>query len=666
MHSTLPVEANTIIQHFALRRRVLVIFVHDLFVAMASFPLAWVLREGWGVLFRQGLLQSTLAFSIIAAGVFVALGLYRGVWRHSSAWDLIIVLRAATLAILIFLPVMFISDRLATVPRTVPIIQWLLLLIMLGGPRFAFRIWGGRMSSRPRNLMSRVPVIIAGTGESADLLIRAVTSDPQERYQVLGLLDLHTMTRGRDILRVPILGSIEELASVVHELAVKGRRPERLIFAEQVDGSLLRRVMGQAEGLRLELLRLPDPIDFKATVDDGRIELRPFALQELLGRPQIQFDHSSVRDLIKGRRILVTGAGGSIGSELMRQLARCEPSMLVYLDQCEFNLYSVEQELVTKAPSIVGVPILADIRDGKRIKRIFAEHCPDLIFHAAALKHVPMVEMNPIEGLHTNALGTRNVAEAAAECGARAMIQISTDKAVNPTSVMGASKRLAELYCQALDAGSAELQPVDRRTKRTRFMTVRFGNVLGSSGSVVPLFQKQISQGGPLTVTHPEIKRYFMTIREAVELVLQASSVGIRPDCARGQVFVLDMGEPIRIVDLARQIIRLAGKEPERDVQIVFSGLRPGEKLHEELFDRGEVRLPAIASGVLAARTQRVDDLALRKAFHAIDEACARGDAVWLRAILQFYVPGYVPDDQVAMEAKVADVRDIQAQVQTA
>ncbi|WP_191057622.1 polysaccharide biosynthesis protein [Geminicoccus harenae] len=633
---------------------------------MLSFPLAWTLREGWDVLLRPDMLRSTLAFVVVAGGVFVALGSYRGVWRYSSAGDLATVLRAATLAVLIFLPLLFMFDRLGEVPRTVPIIQWLLLLVMLGGPRFAFRIWGSRTTSSPKNLMSRVPVIVAGTGESADLLLRAVASDPQGRYQVLGLLDLDAATRGRDILGVPILGSLEELVRVVHELGARNRRPERLIFAERIDSSRLRRVMSQAEALQLDLLRLPDPVDFKAAVDDGRIELRPFALQELLGRPQIRFDHASVRNLIKGRRILVTGAGGSIGSELMRQLALCEPRMLVYLDQCEYNLYLVEQELAAKAPGIVGVPVLADIRDRKRIKRIFAEYCPELIFHAAALKHVPMVEMNPIEGLHTNALGTRNVAEAATECGARAMIQISTDKAVNPTSVMGASKRLAELYCQALDAGSDELQPVDPRPERTRFMTVRFGNVLGSSGSVVPLFQRQLAKGGPLTVTHPEIMRYFMTIREAVELVLQASAVGIRADCARGQIFVLDMGEPIRIVDLARQVIRLAGKEPDRDVRIVYTGLRPGEKLHEELFDKGEVRLPAITSGVLAARTQRVDDLALRKAFHAIDEACAQGDALSLQAILQFYVPGYVPGGQMAVEAKVAGPSGTQAKVQAA
>jgi O-antigen biosynthesis protein WbqV len=661
-----PVSPRQNFYKFIGNREIVVVFAHDLFVATLSLPLAWMLREGGDVLLRPNVLQSTLIFATVSGVVFIALGLYRGVWRYSSTGDLATVLRAATLAALLFLPMLFMFDRLGTVPRTVPIIQWLLLLVMLGGPRFAFRIWAARMSPSPRNTMSRVPVIVAGTGESTDLLIRAVASDLQGRYQVLGLLDLGSGTRGRDILGVPILGSIEELAPVVHELATKGRRPEHLIFAERIDSSRLRRIMSQAEALRLDLLRLPDPIDFRAAVDGGRIELRPFALQELLGRPQIKFDHSEVQNLIKGRRVLVTGAGGSIGSELMRQLALCEPKLLVYLDQCEYNLYLVEQELAAKSSSIVGVPILADIRDGKRIKQIFNEYWPDLVFHAAALKHVPMVELNPIEGLHTNALGTRNVAEAAAECGARAMIQISTDKAVNPTSVMGASKRLAELYCQALDAGSDELQPANPRADRTRFMTVRFGNVLGSSGSVVPLFQKQLARGEPLTVTHPEIMRYFMTIREAVELVLQASAVGIQPDCARGQVFVLDMGEPIRIVDLARQIIRLAGKEPELDVPIVFTGLRPGEKLHEELFDKGEVRLPAIASGVLAARTQRVDDLALRKAFHAIDEACARGDAAWLREILQCYVPGYVPDDWPAREAKVDDARATPAKVQAA
>ena len=298
-----------------------------------------------------------------------------------------------------------------------------------------------------------------------------------------------------------------------------------------------------------------------------------------------------MRRLIEGKRVLVTGAGGSIGSELVRQLAGFAPAHISLIDNCEYNLYAIDQELSQAAPSLSRSAVLCDVRDRRRVARAFDRERPELVFHAAAYKHVPLVEQNPLEGVRTNVIGTRNVADEAVRCGASAMVMISTDKAVNPTNVMGATKRLAEAYAQALDLAGSE----------TRFVTVRFGNVLGSTGSVVPLFQKQIASGGPVTVTHPDITRYFMTIPEAVQLVLQASVSGATADDYRGKLFVLDMGAPVRIADLARQMIRLAGKRPDIDIPIRYVGLRPGEKLHEELLHARETLVESPQSGLLLA-----------------------------------------------------------------
>jgi O-antigen biosynthesis protein WbqV len=316
-----------------------------------------------------------------------------------------------------------------------------------------------------------------------------------------------------------------------------------------------------------------------------------------LGRPEAKLNKGDIRNLIQGRRVLVTGAGGSIGSELVRQIAALEPSHLTLVEFSEFNLYRITMEARETFPGLEIRSLIGDVRDLARVKQIFACERPHLVFHAAAIKHVPIAEENIREALMTNVMGTRHMADCCLQSGCLAMVLISTDKAVYPSSVMGATKRLAEMYCQALDLSSTD----------TRFITVRFGNVLGSTGSVVPRFQEQLAKGGPITVTHPDVTRYFMTIHEAVELVLQASSLGIRPGDQRGKVLVLDMGEPIRIADLARQIIRLAGLRPDEDIKITYTGLRPGEKLHEELFADSEELMPSGADGVQLGKATTVE-----------------------------------------------------------
>jgi O-antigen biosynthesis protein WbqV len=336
----------------------------------------------------------------------------------------------------------------------------------------------------------------------------------------------------------------------------------------------------------------------------GSMRDRPVVIEDLLGRPETKLNRQDIRDLVRGKRVLVTGAGGTIGGELTRQIAMLEPTHLVLIEASEFNLYRIEMEIHEKFPSLSLSALIADVRDTVRCEQIFRHEKPELVFHAAAIKHVPIAEENAREAILTNVHGSRVIADCAIKAKTAAMVMISTDKAVRPSSVMGASKRLAEMYQQACDLSSSG----------TRFITVRFGNVLGSTGSVVPRFQEQIAKGGPLTVTHPEVTRYFMTVREAVELVLQASSLGARPGDQRGKVLVLDMGEPIKIADLARQMIRLAGLKPDEDIKIIYTGLRPGEKMHEELFAAEEQLMPSSADGVKLARSLTLELAPLSKA----------------------------------------------------
>jgi len=388
-----------------------------------------------------------------------------------------------------------------------------------------------------------------------------------------------------------------------------------------LSGQSLSVLVEQAERYGMRIRRAPRPtsLDTSALIDQPRqLELRPMAIEDLLNRPQVPLDREGMARLIQGRRVIVTGAGGTIGSELARQVAALGPERLIVLDNGEYALWLIDLELAERHPHVARESLLADIRDEARIRAVFEQWRPELVFHAAALKHVPMVEANPLEGLLTNVAGTRHVADAGRSVGARAMVLISTDKAVNPTSVMGASKRLAEMYCQALDISARA------SGHGMRCITVRFGNVLGSTGSVVPLFQRQLERGGPLTVTHPDMQRYFMTVREAVGLVLQASVVGsgdaALPSGEEGGIFVLDMGKPVKIVDLARQMIRLAGLTPERDVEIRFTGLRPGEKLHEELFHGKEPPAPTGYPGLLMAAPRTADPAIVGR---AIDEIAA-------------------------------------------
>lgn len=612
--------------------------LHDLVMAALSFLTAIFLRmdatwvPGWD---PAMLVLATGLFTAIACGSFLASRMYKGVWRYASVNDLLTIAKGATLTVVAFYLLMFLVTRLQDLPRSVLVINWLVLLALLGGPRFIYRSWKDRRRAVKRGGgQGRVPVLLVGAGDEAELFLRAMAA-PDAEYRAVGLISEGGGRVGRNIHGVDVLGELTDFIPVVGQLRAKGQGPQRLIVTDhRLDGAVMRRLLDECDRLGLALARIPRLSDLKDGVED-KLVLRPIAVEDLLGRPQNLLNRDGIAAMLAGKRVLVTGAGGSIGSELVRQVAGYGPQMLALFDSGEFNLYAIDMELAKICPDVPRRPLLGDVRDRDRVAAVLAEIKPDVVFHAAALKHVPMVECNPDEGLLTNAIGTRIVADACLVAGVRVMVQISTDKAVNPTNVMGASKRLGEMYAQALDmAGNGS---------GTRFVTVRFGNVLGSTGSVVPLFQKQLAEGGPLTVTHPEMTRYFMTVREAVELVLQASDFGLAHPDYRGKIFVLDMGEPVRIVDLARQMIRLAGLRPDVDVAISFTGLRPGEKLFEEIFHGSEPPVPTEAKGILVASPRWVDHAELSGTLDDLDTACRSHRADRAVAIISRLVPEYTP-----------------------
>lgn len=594
-------------------------FIHDLSMSAVAFALALWLRMGDDIssLPLGSVLSSLALFTTTCGVVFWILGLYRSIWAFASMSDLTKILRAVTLAVVAFVLIAFLTTRLEGVPRTVPFMAWFILLAGLGGSRMGLRLLRERRLSAlwERSGGGRVNVLLIGAGDEADLFMRALSANPQAPFHVVAIIGENNKRVGRSIHGVEVIGTVEDLPVIVEKLRARGRGPSRVILTRAVtrfNGALVAQLLDQTAALGLSLSRLPALTELRNDV--GAVMTmhdQPLALEDLLGRPEIKLNRQEISAMIRDRRVLVTGAGGTIGSELVRQIAALNPQHLTLVEFSEYNLYRIDMEIREGFPYQSLRTVIGDVRDAARIDHIFQEEEPDLVFHAAAIKHVPIAEENAREAVLTNVHGTRIVADCCARAGIKAMVLISTDKAVYPSSVMGATKRLAEMYCQALDLASTT----------TRFITVRFGNVLGSTGSVVPRFQEQLAKGGPLTVTHPDITRYFMTVREAVELVLQASALGSQPGDQRGKVLVLDMGQPVKIADLARQIIRLAGYKPDEDVQIIYTGLRPGEKLHEELFAESEELIPSAADGVQLAKSPTVELQDLRL---SLDDFVAR------------------------------------------
>ena len=623
-------------------RRAVFAFVHDVAMAALSLVVSLYLRIGSEIVGYEPRLTAfyVVSFTVIAASVFRLTGLYRGIWRYASLPDLFNIARAVSLTVLVFLPVMFVLTRLQALPRSTLLINWFVLIALLGAPRLAYRLFKDRGLDHilERAKHQSVPVLLISAKDGADTFIREMTRDPRAVYRVVGVLADTPSRVGREIYRVPVLGTIDSLEAVIEKLDRRGKRPQKLIItAQNLSGDQVRSLLDRAEALAIPLARLPKLTDFKRNLDNPERALEAIALEDLLGRPQAVLDHEGMARLIRGRRVLVTGAGGTIGAELAHQVAAFSPSRLIVLDNNEYALYQIDLELCERFPQLGQVPLLRDVRDRAQVDAVIAAERPEIVFHAAALKHLSMVEANPIEGVLTNVAGSRNVAEAARAFGVSIVVMVSTDKAVNPTSVMGATKRLAESFCQAIDLHEAR-----QAVPGTRYVTVRFGNVLGSTGSVVPLFARQLAAGGPLTVTHPDVARFFMTVREAVELVLQAAALPPAPETSdRGKICVLDMGEPVKIADLARQMIRLAGLRPDHDIEIEFTALRPGEKLSEELFHRAEPLMPTRSPAIRLAAPRTADYAMLARSIDELEEhARARREERMLQ-LLERLVPEY-------------------------
>lgn len=608
-----------------------VVILLDLFVAASSIVVALLLRVGdqMSAEMSSGIVTSTPVFAAIAFAVFYGTGLHRPVWRYTSLADWMLVVRSASIAVAVFVVVSVALGQFAWMPRSLPAIQWLVLVVALGATRTARRLAFESRRGTEQGSAADAPVavrskraLIAGPSDQVETLLRLIETNPDTGLCPVGLLNNDGGQLNLRVRGVPILGSIDDLDHVVRRLQAQGRTPDRLIIGDTQERLLsprMVRLVNLAESLGLKVACLPKLVE----VNDAQtkaLDLRFINVAELLGRPQTPIDTEAVAQAITGSRVLVTGAGGTIGRELVRQIAAQGPAELILLDASEFNLYDVDLEIGDQFPELSRTAVLCSIRQRHQVMQVFADHRPEIVFHAAALKHVPLVEQNPCAGIQTNVLGTRNVADAAKRYRARAMVQVSTDKAVNPVGVMGATKRLGELYCQALD--------IEGRNDphSPRFMTVRFGNVLGSSGSLIPLFQRQLSRGLPLTVTHEDIERYFMTVNEAVHLVLKSMAYGLSSNAMRGRIFVLDMGQPIKIMEIARRMIRLAGLVPGEDVQIEIVGLRPGEKLFEEVFGANERQLPSPLPGIFVAEPDAVPLARLAEAFDRLVLASAQGN----------------------------------------
>jgi FlaA1/EpsC-like NDP-sugar epimerase len=559
--------------------------LHDLACVPLAFVLAYWLRFNLGTIPQE--YQQSLATLILIAlpvqGIFFWYsGLYRGLWRFASIPDLIRIFKVAGLGSLVIVAIASIWTRLEGVPRSVLLLYPLLLVAGLSASRIAYRWYKDhRLDFSSQN---GTRTLIVGAGRSGEMLARDLLH--RVEYRPLAFLDDNPAMHKREIHGIPVQGGTDRLSECVNALSVE----LVLLAMPSADKSLLQRLVLECNQIGVRCQTLPSVFEMAGRQVDAE-KLRSVTVEDLLGREVVELDHEAIAEYLAGKVVLVTGGGGSIGSELCRQIAAQKPAQLVVFENGEFNLYTIEYELRHSFVELEFAAILGDVKDHDRVNWLFKTYRPDVVYHAAAYKHVPMLEANPAEGVCNNVFGTKIIADAADRFGVGRFVLVSTDKAVNPVNVMGTTKRIAEIYCQNLNSRS-----------QTQFVTTRFGNVLGSAGSVVPLFQKQIAKGGPVTVTHKDITRYFMTIPESVSLILQAGAMG-----RGGEIFVLDMGEPVLINDLAKQMIQLSGLKVEKDIKIIYTGLRPGEKLYEELLHESEELQKTSHEKLFLARSRDVD-----------------------------------------------------------
>jgi FlaA1/EpsC-like NDP-sugar epimerase len=586
-------------------RRVLIV-IHDLAMTAAAILAAFYFRfEGFepsGLAERLHWLLIILPGCLVYAGaVYWFFDLYKAKWRFASLPDLWNIFRAASvlaLSLLVLDYILVAEYFYGTFffGKITILLYWLLQMFFLGGPRIAYRLFRHARTQHHAKGPEAIPTLVAGRAADAEVLLRAIESGAVTKIRPVGILSPSRADQGQALRGVAVRGDLGDLEKAVAELAVQDIRVGRLVLTPSVLAPEVHpeTVLMLARRLGLSTSRLPS-----LDAEEEALRLAPVEVEDLLLRPSVKIDYRRLESFIKGKTIAVTGGGGSIGSEICDRLVNFGVGRLLILENSESALHAVLEKLATMPGSTAVEGRIADVRDRERILRLITEAEPNLVFHAAALKHVPLVEREWGEGIKTNVFGSVNVADAAKQAGAEAMVMISTDKAIEPVSVLGATKRLAEMYCQALDAEAA--RHANGGKPPIRMIAVRFGNVLASNGSVVPKFKAQIEAGGPVTVTHPDMVRYFMTIREACDLVITAASHALGPTRAAISVYVLNMGQPIKIVDLAERMIRLSGLEPGRDVEIVFTGIRPGERLNEILFAREEPSTDIGIAGVVAA-----------------------------------------------------------------
>jgi len=603
----------------------------DTALVAAAYILAYALRFEAEIPPDQLLkLKRTLPIIIpVKIAVFFAFHLYRGMWRYTSLVDIKNVILASSFSSILAVSTLFFLRIFKGFSRSVFIIDWGLTIFLIGGVRILIRIilmnhvsdFWSFLNFRRSLATKRKSLIIIGAGSAGEKVLREINDNPRVHINPVGFLDDDKGKQGMSIHSVPVLGTVDQMDSVPVDV------DEILIAVPSAKSEQMRRIVDLCEKTGKKFRTLPsigELIEGKVSIQS----IREVSIEDLIGRDEIHLDQHVISQFVKDRRILVTGAGGSIGSELVRQIARFQPQTIGILDASEFNLYQIERECQNRFSSLNIRSFLTDIRDGESLHRIFSKLQPHIVFHAAAYKHVPMQELHPRETLITNMVGTKNLAEISHDRGVDHFVLVSTDKAVRPANIMGATKRLAEMIVQGMN-----------EKNRTRFMAVRFGNVLRSSGSVIPLFQEQIAQGGPVTVTHPDVTRYFMSLSEAAQLILQAGAIG-----RGGEIFVLEMGRPVKILDIARDLIRLHGLEPEVDIPIRFIGLRPGEKLFEELITEGENIQPTAHKKIMVLRGETFDTGSVSKLVEEILAEADSFDPLSIKKKIKEVLPEYLPE----------------------
>jgi FlaA1/EpsC-like NDP-sugar epimerase len=609
--------------------RTLLAMLHDFAAAIFAWSLAYLLRFNFEPPphFIDEMLHTLIWVVPLQSIVFWRFGLYRGLWRYASVTDLRRIFLAVLTAAALIPLVLWMFRISAVIPRSVLVINPALLLLVMGGSRFIYRLWKEHGFYRNFNLNVE-PVLVLGASDAAVGLSKELARSRD--WRLVGFLDDNVDKHGCILNGIKVLGALDSLPQWAERMGVK----QAIVAMPSASHQVRKRAIEICNQARVKVLTVPSFDDLLS----GRVaisQLRAVELDDLLGRDPVQLDAAGLQELFTRKTVLVTGAGGSIGSELCRQIINFKPRTLVMFELSEFALYNMEQELAAKLDDVDIVCLIGDVRDAARLDQVFYEYKPAVVFHAAAYKHVPLMEQhNAWQAIRNNVLGTWSVATAAQRHGVEKFVLISTDKAVNPTNVMGASKRLAEMVCQGLQ------QPGG-----TPFIMVRFGNVLGSTGSVIPKFREQIAKGGPITVTHPDITRYFMSIPEAAQLVLQASLMG-----KGGEIFVLDMGDPVKIVDLANDLIRLSGLSKD-DIRIEFTGLRLGEKLFEELLADNEHTLPTPHIKLRIAQAREVDAEWLENLLIWFSTHATQSDAEVKRALMQ-WIPEYCPDSNCVKKSR--------------